>query len=106
VIDTSADVSSAERGVDDPGKETQIASVDHAETLPAKALPPLKHGSDGPRAITPRGGRPGLHGADALEAAVRSGSAGSTQGGTHMHTGEHPMHPAAARTAFHAQGGR
>ncbi len=114
MIRASADVGSDKAGVDDPGEATQIASVDHAETLNAEALPPPKHVPVSTSAINPRGGRPAFmggrytvqQGADALEAALGSSSAGSSQGGTHMHTGEHQWHTGSARNACGLEGGR
>ncbi len=110
MIRASADVGSDKAGVDDPGEATQIAIVDHAETLTAEALPPPQHVPVSTSAINPRGGRPAFmgdrytvqQGADALG----SSSAGSAQGETHMHTGEHQRHTGSARTACGPEGGR
>jgi hypothetical protein len=110
VILASADVGSDKAGVDDSREATQIAGVDHAATLTAEALPPKKHGSVSTSAIR----RPSLPGGsytvqqreDAHEAVLRSVSAGSAQGETHMHTGEHQRHTGSARTALWLEGGR
>ena len=103
VIRASADVGSDKAGVDDPGEATQIASVDHAATLNAEALPPPKHGSFSPSAINPGGG---CNTVQQAGGALGSGPAGSRQGGTDMHTVEHQTHTETARAAWQLRGGR